>query len=513
MDDDVPASLAAASSLVRRVWMGEARGYGVVAARALAEGERLFEEYPLIAMQHEANRAAGVQVCERCFAFLGPLEAQVGGLLRARGVALDVLPDKLPAVDGLPPLPTPVPCPGGCSLRFCSEACARATFGEHHRLLCPCLIGNSGMESEPAAPTSKRGRPDAALLRVGIARIEPPLEDALDTMRLSEVGGSSSAAAAAASSSAAAASGSLAAASGSSAAAIDVGDGGDAAAAEAGGSPGLTNLPSEPLPRFEAHAKQTNEIFLLAAKAVAGVLCKLEGMPAGAARDAAYAVAVAPYDGPLWWDAVATPDDVDDEGAFKRTLRALVTESWALLASVLGPVAPADCPLFASADAYARIVGAFERRNCAVQVASPVEAYLLAVDALPDGAHKASVSALTTPLLDALDEAYATPCDGTGLFPAQATLNHSCVPNVSLVKEEDSAEERDGRVVARTTRAVAEGEELCNPYVDVSLPLRRRRRELREYGFECDCPRCVQELAAAAEKKAADKKAGKKRLK
>ena len=189
MDDDVPASLAAASSLVRRVWMGEARGYGVVAARALAEGERLFEEYPLIAMQHEANRAAGVQVCERCFAFLGPLEAQVGGLLRARGVALDVLPDKLPAVDGLPPLPTPVPCPGGCSLRFCSEACARATFGEHHRLLCPCLIGNSGMESEPAAPTSKRGRPDAALLRAGIARIEPPLEDALDTMRLSEVGG------------------------------------------------------------------------------------------------------------------------------------------------------------------------------------------------------------------------------------------------------------------------------------------------------------------------------------
>ena len=98
-------------------------------------------------------------------------------------------------------------------------------------------------------------------------------------------------------------------------------------------------------------------------------------------------------------------------------------------------------------------------------------------------------------------------------FRVISNINHSCVPNVTLLKEAESAEERDGRVVARTTRDVAEGEELCNAYVDVSLPLRRRRRELREYGFECDCPRCVQELAVAAEKKAADKKSGKKRLK
>ena len=73
----------------------------------------------------------------------------------------------------------------------------------------------------------------------------------------------------------------------------------------------------------------------------------------------------------------------------------------------------------------------------------------------------------------------------------------------------------DGRVVARLTRDVAAGEELCNAYVDISLPVRRRRRELREYGFECDCARCVRELAEANEKKAAkaSKADGKRRLK
>ena len=89
-------------------------------------------------------------------------------------------------------------------------------------------------------------------------------------------------------------------------------------------------------------------------------------------------------------------------------------------------------------------------------------------------------------------------------------MNHHCEPNVTLLKEE-AEEERDGRVVARLTRDVAEGEELCNSYVDISLPYKKRARELREYGFECKCERCVREAAAAAEKR--DKKAGKRRLK
>ena len=128
---------------------------------------------------------------------------------------------------------------------------------------------------------------------------------------------------------------------------------------------------------------------------------------------------------------------------------------------------------------------------------------------MPVGPQRASLEQVTRPILDALGDDYAAPFEGAGLFPLQATLNHSCEPNVTLLKEE-GPEERDGRVVARLTRDVAAGEELCNSYVDTLLPLRRRRRELREYGFDCDCPRCERELAAAADKKAAEKRAGNK---
>lgn len=131
---------------------------------------------------------------------------------------------------------------------------------------------------------------------------------------------------------------------------------------------------------------------------------------------------------------------------------------------------------------------------------------------MEESEHKRQITAITSPVLDALDEAYSTPCEGTGIFPLQATLNHSCVPNVTLLKEGE--DEEDGRVVARTSRYVAAGslalcskcqdvcghscvflpgEELCNAYCNVDLPLADRQRELREYGFVCGCPRCEQE--------------------
>ena len=43
------------------------------------------------------------------------------------------------------------------------------------------------------------------------------------------------------------------------------------------------------------------------------------------------------------------------------------------------------------------------------------------------GAHKEAVVAVTQPILDALDEAYSIPLDGTGLFPLQA-LTPLCRP-------------------------------------------------------------------------------------
>lgn len=495
----------------------EATGFGLFATKPLAKGTKLFEEYPIIGMQHGTNKAEGVAACDYCFRFLGPLEAQCAALLHGRNAddaAMATLPMQLPKVEGMPTLCMPCKCPGGCELRFCSEACASANFAQGHKLLCDKGSTGESASAGAAPTTSKRGRSsqqrsDAS---AGRARTEP-LEDMVrEGMRLDDGAGGSTmvdvtdgtAGGSSAGASSSAGGGS------SSAGASGVAASAEGESDEEGG--GLESLPEEPLARFHAHCKATNEIFGLAGKACARVLVQLESAEAaGTEMKTAYEAAMAPFAAGLkWWDAVATPDDVADEAGFRRTLRQLLTESWTLLAAVLGPHAPPGCPLFASADAYARIVGAFERRNCAIQVASPVEEYFLLVDALDEGPTKAGITAVTGPLLDALDESYALSFEGTGLFPLQATMNHHCEPNVTLLKEE-AEEERDGRVVARLTRDVAEGEELCNSYVDISLPYKKRARELREYGFECKCERCVREAAAAAEKR--DKKAGKRRLK
>ena len=69
-------------------------------------------------------------------------------------------------------------------------------------------------------------------------------------------------------------------------------------------------------------------------------------------------------------------------------------------------------------------------------------------------------------------------------------------------------------VVARLTRDVTAGEELCNAYIDVDLSLKKRRRELNEYGFVCGCAKCAREQAAkTAKDQAKGTAAGKKRLK
>ena len=104
----------------------EATGFGLFATKPLAKGTKLFEEYPIIGMQHGTNKAEGVAACDYCFRFLGPLEAQCAALLRGRNAddaAMATLPMQLPKVEGMPTLCMPCKCPGGCELRFCSEAC------------------------------------------------------------------------------------------------------------------------------------------------------------------------------------------------------------------------------------------------------------------------------------------------------------------------------------------------------------------------------------------------------
>jgi SET domain-containing protein len=63
-------------------------------------------------------------------------------------------------------------------------------------------------------------------------------------------------------------------------------------------------------------------------------------------------------------------------------------------------------------------------------------------------------------------------------------LNHSCEPNV--VFKEDN-----GHMIFITTKDIDVEEELCDNYVNINLPTKKRTAMLKSrYGFDCNCNKC-----------------------
>lgn len=80
---------------------------------------------------------------------------------------------------------------------------------------------------------------------------------------------------------------------------------------------------------------------------------------------------------------------------------------------------------------------------------------------------------------------------GVSISPLVALVNHSCTPNAVVVfpAYHTFSTPKPMRVVA--IRDIKPGEELLTSYVDLGLPLRRRKAELRaNYHFECSCSLC-----------------------
>lgn len=272
----------------------------------------------------------------------------------------------------------------------------------------------------------------------------------------------------------------------------------------------------EALREFYAHASETNDIFILAAKAVAAMCCRanakrndVERLSASsskgkaacddASEDAIEDCARAPFASvanALWWESVATPDecvDESDERAFRRTLRQLASDSLELLRAAWREEADAR-PRFFSLDTYGRLIGAFELNNLELVVESPTENYFLAVDDAPEGDEKSEVKRVTQPLLDALDIDYDIPCLGTALFSIQSGFNHDCDPNAQPYKGERDV---TGACVIVARKNIAAGEEITMSYLDDnSKSLAERNESLRDYGFACACARCEGERAA-----------------
>ncbi|CDJ52135.1 histone-lysine N-methyltransferase, putative [Eimeria brunetti] len=81
----------------------------------------------------------------------------------------------------------------------------------------------------------------------------------------------------------------------------------------------------------------------------------------------------------------------------------------------------------------------------------------------------------------------------TAFFCSIARINHSCAPNMEMVCKHSP---HGGQMLLKLVRNVQQGEELCVSYVK-GLPLvdrQLRRQRLKEFGFECSCHHCASGL-------------------
>ncbi|KAJ7863102.1 hypothetical protein B0H14DRAFT_2441201 [Mycena olivaceomarginata] len=79
---------------------------------------------------------------------------------------------------------------------------------------------------------------------------------------------------------------------------------------------------------------------------------------------------------------------------------------------------------------------------------------------------------------------------GHGVFPLASRLfNHSCLPNAAAKYILSASNVPRMDVVA--LRDIAQGEEICLPYLDPALLQSRQQIFQLTYGFECRCPSCL----------------------
>jgi len=89
---------------------------------------------------------------------------------------------------------------------------------------------------------------------------------------------------------------------------------------------------------------------------------------------------------------------------------------------------------------------------------------------------------------------WLTPLDGTALLLHVCSMNHSCAPNC-LVRWTTQSLGGGGALVAEVIALhdLMPGQELVQSYIDVELSVVERGEALRDYGFICQCHRCVKE--------------------
>eukprot|EP01133_Synstelium_polycarpum_P012791 gene12791-15007_t len=90
----------------------------------------------------------------------------------------------------------------------------------------------------------------------------------------------------------------------------------------------------------------------------------------------------------------------------------------------------------------------------------------------------------------------ASPTSSIGLFFLTSFVNHSCEPNCFLAYPDNNS-----TLHLTALKEIKKGEEITIAYGDPSKNIVERRTHLFDnYGFNCECPKCLSELPSSPKK-------------
>lgn len=321
-----------------------------------------------------------------------------------------------------------------------------------------------------------------------------------------------------------------------------------------------------PLLQFKIHAMQHNEVFLMVADAVVGMLLSPPF------RDKMLDFSQTP-----WWQVATepllkSPTGLAEAAALDATLRRLCQESSTLLKQSLllqlqqshggtlfhHNISQDHIEDICTADTFGRLIGSFEQNAIGIRQRNPLcravldaneseefkgdliacvqQAGMIASndddtdeeDAEEGDDANAKVSNEATQQGDIddvidhseyttdelchflaglemdeqvqhndLDDVF-TPLDGTAMYATACKMNHSCSPNVVVLYKQQRSNDAQMPLVAYCValRDIQEGEELCISYIDSSVSYSERQEALANYGFQCECVKCLREASA-----------------
>lgn len=239
---------------------------------------------------------------------------------------------------------------------------------------------------------------------------------------------------------------------------------------------------------FYEHAQNTNDIFILAAKAMSMVLLD--------AYDRIMNHNVSPREGLVeawkpfkmgykkrWWESVALPSDVDpgEEDQFRADLKEIANDSFTLYSHAveLGhPDVYSTCRDIIHIDIWGSLIGMFELNNLSIIGPGPCSIFECDQDHIEQVIQSES---LVEEFTDAIVE-------GTGFFRLHSCMNHSCEPNCRAMLPETNSEYN--KAIIQAIKPIDPGTELTVSYIDEDEPYDVRREQLQDYGFVCLCPKC-----------------------